>query len=113
MSGTESLRDVTLRPWPTPKKDALGSQDLMLQIEQLTAERGHLRDITEKSLQDDIIAGKDVLEGAVDELEQKKEEKEAPSKEQRLQDIFRVQQEMGSHIEYALRTLQSHEVATD
>jgi mediator of RNA polymerase II transcription subunit 17 len=101
MSGAESLKDVALRPWPTYKKEMLGSEDLMLQIEQLTSERGHLRNITEKSLQDDVIAGKDSYEGAVVAAEQKEDGKEdaAQEKEKRIQDVFRAQQEMTSNLE--------------
>jgi hypothetical protein len=49
MSGAEALGEVTLRPWPAPKKEGFSKQELLRQIEQLTAERGHLRDITEES----------------------------------------------------------------
>jgi mediator of RNA polymerase II transcription subunit 17 len=98
MPGTESLADVTLRPWPTSKKDELSSQDLLRQVEQLANERGHLRNVTEKSLQDDIIAGKDAPDSAAANAEEKKE-KETPSKDERLQDIFRMQQEMAGHME--------------
>ncbi|KAF2828347.1 hypothetical protein CC86DRAFT_192191 [Ophiobolus disseminans] len=101
MSGTQSLMDVTLRPWPSLKKDELNADDLTRQIEQLTAERGSLREITEKSLQDDIIAGKDVPDGTTEEHDGTKETKEAPSKEQRLQDIARLQHEMSGHLEWA------------
>jgi mediator of RNA polymerase II transcription subunit 17 len=106
MSGTGSLTDVTLRPWPTSKKEELGSQDLLLQIEQLANERGHLRNVTEKSLREDIVAGKNVPEDTIEDAEQRKEKnKDAPSKEERLQEVFRIQQEMSSHMEYALPTL--------
>jgi mediator of RNA polymerase II transcription subunit 17 len=98
MPGTESLTDVTLRPWPTSKKDELSPQDLLRQVEQLANERGHLRNVTEKSLQDDIIAGKDAPDSAAANAEEKKE-KETPSKDERLQDIFRMQQEMAGHME--------------
>lgn len=99
MSGAESLTNVTLRPWPAPKKEELAPQDLLQQVEQLANERGHLRNVTEKSLQDEIILGKDVSEDANDGLEEKKEKKVVPSKEERLQDVFRMQQEMSSHME--------------
>jgi mediator of RNA polymerase II transcription subunit 17 len=83
MPTTASLTDVTLRPWPASKKDELSPQDLLHQVEQLANERGHLRNVTEKSLQEDIVAGKDAPNGATE----------------RLQDIFRMQQEMSSHME--------------
>jgi mediator of RNA polymerase II transcription subunit 17 len=102
MSGNESLVDVTLRPWPTTKKDELSPQDLLQQIEQLANERGHLRNITEKSLLDDVIAGKETpenAEGDTKEKTDKKEKKDAPSKDERLQDVLRMHQEMSTHME--------------
>jgi mediator of RNA polymerase II transcription subunit 17, fungi type len=99
MPGTESLTDVTLRPWPTPKKDELSPQDLLRQVEQLANERGHLRNVTEKSLQDDIVAGKYAPDSVAANTEEKKDKKDAPSKDERLQDIFRMQQEMFGHME--------------
>lgn len=99
MPGADSLTNVTLRPWPTPKKEELGSQDLLRQVEQLANERGHLRNVTEKSLREDIAAGKDAPAEPASELEEKKDKKNAPSKEERLQDVFRMQQEMSSHME--------------
>lgn len=77
----------------------------MQQIAQLTTERGgHLRDITEKSLQEEIIAVKDVTESTTDEVEKKKEQEDTRSKDQIQQDNFRVGQQMIEHIEYALDT---------
>jgi mediator of RNA polymerase II transcription subunit 17 len=102
MSGTESLADVTLRPWPTTKKDELSSQDLLQQIEQLATERGHLRYITEKSLLEDVIAGKEAPEDADGDSEEKtdkKDKKDAPSKEERLQEVLRMHHEMSTHME--------------
>ena len=113
MSGIESLKDVTLRPWPAPNKDELNAEDLMRQVEQLTAERGHLRNITERSLQDDIIAGKDVPDDAVEGQEEEKEKKDAPSRAQRQQDIIRLQQEMSSHMEYVPHSLETTGRATN
>lgn len=102
MSGTETLSEVMLRPWPAPQKEELSKQELLRQIEQLTTERGHLRDITEKSLQEDIDAGKDVPDDVAATAERKKEEKDAPSKEERLQAVYRAQQEIGNHLESVL-----------
>jgi|TARA_R110002003_G_scaffold44_7_gene3254 mediator of RNA polymerase II transcription subunit 17 len=79
----------------------LGAEDLMLQIEQLTSERGHLRDITEKSLQDDIVAGNDVPDdpvGAVEKVEVGKEEL-SQEREKKMQDVFRAQQDMAGNLE--------------
>jgi mediator of RNA polymerase II transcription subunit 17 len=99
MSATEALTDVTLRPWPTSKKEELSSQDLLLQIEQLATERKHLRNVTEKTLLEDIATGIDITKDAADESELKKEDKNAPSKEERLQEVFRVHHEMSNHME--------------
>ena len=100
MPGNESLSDVALRPWPAAAKDELNAEDLMRQVEQLTAERGHLRNITEKSLQDDVIAGKDNPDDAKKGEEDETEMKDAPSKAQQQQDVIRMQQEMYNQMEY-------------
>jgi mediator of RNA polymerase II transcription subunit 17 len=99
MSGTESLKDVALRPWPAQSKGEISKDELLLQIEQLTNERGHLRDITEKSLQEDVDAGKHVPEDAMEGVENVKGEKETPSRKEKMDEIFRVQMEMAGHLE--------------
>lgn len=96
MSGSELLKEVALRPWPMPKKEELGQQELLLQVTQLTEERGHLREITEKSLQEQINAGSDTLDGAKEGV---KEEKKVPSMNERLDEIYRVRMEMIGHLE--------------
>lgn len=101
MSGADSLKDVALRPWPANKKDELSKDALLQQIEQLTTERGHLRDITEQSLQADIEAGKDVPDDAKEGSEDEDEEKEAPSRKEKMEEIFKMQMEMAGHLEYA------------
>ncbi len=98
MAGTESLKDVTLRPWPPQKKEQQSQQDLQLQIHQLTTERGHIRDITEQSLQEDIATGKNVPDEAT---ESKDKEKQAPTSQEMREKIFNAQKEMYSHLEYA------------
>lgn len=101
MSGVDSLKDVALRPWPTKGKDELSRDALLQQIEQLAEERGHLRGITEQSLQADIDAGKDVPDNAKESLEDGEEEKEPPSRKEKLDQIFKMQMEMAGHLEYA------------
>ena len=101
MSGLEPLKDVALRPWPANKKDELSRDALLQEIEQLTTERGHLRDITEQSLQADIDAGKDVPDDAKEGSEDGDEEKEAPSIKERKEEIIKMQMEMAGHLEYA------------
>lgn len=60
MSGADLLSTVALRPWPAPAKEALSKEDMYAQVGQLTTERKQwLRDITEKTLLEDIAAGRD------------------------------------------------------
>ena len=101
MSGLESLKDVALRPWPANKKEEFSKDALLEQIEQLARERGHLRNITEQSLQADIDAGKDVPDGAKESSEDDDEEKEPPSLDERKAEISKMQMEMAGHLEYA------------
>ncbi|KAF1947969.1 hypothetical protein EJ02DRAFT_449434 [Clathrospora elynae] len=97
----DSLKDVTLRPWPAPKKEELSQEDLLVKIEQLASERGHLRDITEKSLQEDIDAGKHIPDDTNDAVKQEAKEKEAPSRQERLEKVFNAGKEMYGHLEWA------------
>lgn len=101
MSGADSLKDVALRPWPASKKDELSKDALLQQVEQLTTERGHLRHITEQSLQADIKAGNNVPDDYKESSEAEDEEKEAPSRKERMEEIFKMQMEMAGHLEYA------------
>ncbi|KAJ4993040.1 RNA polymerase II mediator complex component SRB4 [Stagonosporopsis vannaccii] len=100
MSGLESLKDVALRPWPTKKIDEFGKDALRPQIEQLAIERGHLRNITEQSLQADLEAGKDVPDGAKDSSEDEEEEKPR-SLDERKVEVLKMQMEMASHLDWA------------
>ncbi|KAF1933072.1 uncharacterized protein M421DRAFT_1633 [Didymella exigua CBS 183.55] len=101
MPGLDSLKDVALRPWPTDKDDE-SSRDVVLQkIEQLAAERGHLRNITEQSLQAEIDAGKDALDDAKDSSEGGDEEKKPLTFEERRDEIIKMQWEMSTHLEFA------------
>lgn len=100
MSSSESLKDVALRPWPAKETDEFGKDALRPQIEQLARERGHLRNITEQSLQADIQAGKDVSENGTDNLEDEEEEK-SRSLNERKEEVLKMQMEMASHLEYA------------
>ena len=99
MSGTDPLTGVTLRPWPSSKKEEPSQHDLFLKVEQLTTERGHLRDITEESLQEDIAAGKVAPDVTSNNLELGKTQKEAPSKPEMLEQVFKAQREMYGHLE--------------
>ena len=100
--GMDSLNNVTLRPWPAPKKEELTQDDLLFKIEQLASERGHLRNITEQSLQEDIDAGKHVPSDNTDTdavKEEEKKEKEAPSLQEQREKVMKVGMEMYSHLE--------------
>lgn len=100
MSDMESLQNVTLRPWPSPKPNEFSQQALYAQIEQLTTERGHLRDITETSLQEAISAGQDIPDVAVQKTQQEKDEKEVATQQVTRETIFNAQREMFGHLEY-------------
>ncbi|KAJ5056969.1 subunit 17 of mediator complex-domain-containing protein [Bipolaris maydis] len=99
----DSLNNVTLRPWPATEKEELTQDDLLIKIEQLASERGHLRNITEQSLQQDIDAGKHVPDDADDATKQEDKEKEtdAPSRQEQAEKVFKAGQEMYSHLEWA------------
>lgn len=99
-AGMESLKEVTLRPWPVQKKEELSLEDLHVKVEQLTTERGHLRDITEASLQEAIAAGKDVPDGVSGSAGPKQPSKEAPTQQEMREQIMKAGSEMHSHVEY-------------
>lgn len=100
MSDRDSLNDVTLRPWPAPKEDEFSRDVILRQIEQLAVERGHLRNITEQSLQAEIDAGKDVSDGTKDSLEDDEASKKPQTSEERRAEIIKMQFEMSNHLEY-------------
>lgn len=98
----DSLNSVTLRPWPAPKKEELTQDDLLFKIEQLASERGHLRNITEQSLQADIDAGKHVPGDNADAdaaKEKEKKEKESPSLQEQRERVMKVGVEMHTQLE--------------
>ncbi|KAF1959567.1 mediator of RNA polymerase II transcription subunit 17 [Byssothecium circinans] len=101
MSANNLTADVTLRAWPTQAKQALSKEDILLQITQLATERGHLRGITEKTLQEDIDAGKDVPEDIMEGTEEG-EKKEEPSMKAKVEEIQRARQEMYQKLEFAV-----------
>ncbi|KAI8936833.1 hypothetical protein NX059_006070 [Plenodomus lindquistii] len=101
MSSMESLRNVTLRPWPASVQGELTQQDLYTQIEQLTTERGHLRDITESSLQETIRSGKDVASGVAQKELGEKDKIEVAAPKVTREAVFNAQREMYGHLEWA------------
>ncbi|KAF2791477.1 hypothetical protein K505DRAFT_280651 [Melanomma pulvis-pyrius CBS 109.77] len=100
MSGAGPSASVALRPWPAPQKEAIPPADLFSRVHQLTIERGHLRSITEKSLQDDIDTGKDVATDIVEGVEQS-QKKDAPTRQERVQEIAQKQVEMYQALDWA------------
>ncbi|KAF2268101.1 hypothetical protein CC78DRAFT_530482 [Lojkania enalia] len=102
MSGARAgtVSDVALRPWPAPTKETLDRVALFNQVHQLTTERGHLRFVTEKTLQEEIDAGKDASEDVMEGVEQE-DQKPAPTKQERLQEVARAQHDMFTKVEWA------------
>ena len=100
MSGLDSLRDVALRPWPTDKEDESSKDVVFRKIEQLATERGHMRNITEQSLQAEIDAGRDVLEDAKGGSEDGDADTKSKTFEERRDEINKMQWEMSMHLEY-------------
>ncbi|KAF2644823.1 mediator of RNA polymerase II transcription subunit 17 [Massarina eburnea CBS 473.64] len=100
MSVDNPTANVTLRAWPAPAKEALGKEDIIPQIIQLTTERGHLRGITEKTLLEDIEAGKDVPEDVMEDVETA-DKKEEPSLKARIEELQRAKVEMFQKLEFA------------
>ncbi|PSN66918.1 hypothetical protein BS50DRAFT_493640 [Corynespora cassiicola Philippines] len=100
MSAAGSTTNVALRPWPASKKDELTKDELLAQIGQLTVERGHLRDITEKTLQGEVDAGKHVPEESLEGVEQA-DKKDAAATKDRLEEIQRVRHEMWAKLQWA------------
>jgi mediator of RNA polymerase II transcription subunit 17 len=97
----DSLDNVTLRPWPATRKEELSQEDLLFKIEQLAGERGHLRNITEQSLQEDFDAGKDVPDATTDGVKEEDKEKDIPSGQDQREKVFKAAREMYEHLEYA------------
>lgn len=100
MSGLDSLKDVALRPWPAENEDESSKDVVFRRIEQLATERGHMRNITEQSLQAEIDAGIDALEDAKDGSEDGSEDTKSKTFEERKDEILKMQWEMSMHLEY-------------
>lgn len=81
MAGMAPPTDITMRPWPATEKEELSPGDIFTQIAQLTSERGHLRFITERSLQEEVDSGKDVPEDVMEGVEFGAEQKPAKEKD--------------------------------
>lgn len=90
--------DVVLRPWPATEERATAPPALYKQIEQLTNERGYLRSITEKSLQDDINAGNHVTAGVTKGTEQT-DTKYTSTKQEKIQELPEKNFQMAQKLE--------------
>ncbi|KAJ4412364.1 RNA polymerase II mediator complex subunit [Didymella pomorum] len=101
MSGLDSLKDVALRPWPADEEDESSKDVMFRKIEQLATERGHMRNITEQSLQAEIGAGKDALDDAKDGEEDGEEDTKSKTFEERRDEIMKMQWEMAMHLDFA------------
>ncbi|KAF2115755.1 subunit 17 of mediator complex-domain-containing protein [Lophiotrema nucula] len=102
MSASGPATDVALRPWPTSEKEALDRAELHNKVVQLASERGHLRLITEESLQEEIDTGKDAVEVAVMEgVEQQEEVKSTQTKQDRQKQVWEVRNSMWQLTEWA------------
>lgn len=95
----ESLREVTLRPWPARRKEELSLEEINSQVVQLTSERGHLRDITESSLERDIAAGQDVPDQVGQSADAKGTAKESLTQQEIQEKTFNHNKEIGGHLE--------------
>ncbi|KAF2712445.1 hypothetical protein K504DRAFT_464539 [Pleomassaria siparia CBS 279.74] len=102
MSGAGSTSSVALRPWPAPTKDVIPPYELHPLVDRLAIERGggYLRPITEKSLQDQIDAGKCVEAEIVHGVE-KSPKNDAPTRQERFDEIATTQQKMFASLNWA------------
>lgn len=98
MSAAASSTSVALRPWPAPKKEKLEPVDVFEQVGQLAAERGHLRYITEQTLQDEVDAGDTIKEDVMEGIEEGAK-KDTPSKEDRLKELQDARHRMWTSVE--------------
>ncbi|KAF2473112.1 uncharacterized protein BDR25DRAFT_332783 [Lindgomyces ingoldianus] len=102
MSASGSFTNVALRPWPAPAREKLTPVEIHAQIAQLTTERGHLRYITEDSLQNEIDTGTDPSKAAsAKEGVVQVEQNAAPTRQERLVEIQRTGQAMFSRLEWS------------
>lgn len=112
MSAEQDSRGVSLRPWPAATKDGLTQVDLFQQLHQLAEQRGHLRSVTEKSLQDEIDSGKDVTGDVVEGVEKESEEEEkTQTREERLAELGNTRVAIRMKLEYARFSSQQSSIA--
>ncbi|CAI6340233.1 unnamed protein product [Periconia digitata] len=100
MATTDDTTEIKLRAWPAPQKEPLDHKDILAQVTQLAAERGHLRGITEQSLQDEIEASKNDIGVVMDDSEEKSKLDE-PSVKEKLEEIHASRMSMFKNLELA------------
>ncbi|KAH7139347.1 subunit 17 of mediator complex-domain-containing protein [Dendryphion nanum] len=101
MSSDGSSTNIALQPWLVPTKDSLTTADLYEQVHQLAEQRGHLRNVTEKVLQEEIDSGKDVTGDTMEGIEQEGQvEKKTETKEEVLITLATTREDMRRKLEH-------------
>jgi mediator of RNA polymerase II transcription subunit 17 len=106
MSSSDSVANITLRPYASSRKETLGPFELGLQLRQLVNAQGaHLRYITEASLQDEIESGKRVPKDDMEaeQTDSQQERSDAPTKEEQLRKLAETRDEMMRSVQYGAR----------
>ncbi|KAF2745176.1 hypothetical protein M011DRAFT_469881 [Sporormia fimetaria CBS 119925] len=108
MSERDATTDenVVVRPWPTRPKEKLEAIELYTQLIQLDAERGHIQNITEQTLREEIDRGRqasqdDPMEGVEDGEEGEDAEEEVPTREKKLEELEAARLALISKSEFA------------
>jgi mediator of RNA polymerase II transcription subunit 17 len=99
MASSSTTTNVALRPWPSTKKEKLEPVDIFNQVNQLAAERGHLRSVTEQKLQEEVDNGEDATEDVMQGVEKEGVPK-TQSRDERLQELARAKAEMLAKLKY-------------
>jgi mediator of RNA polymerase II transcription subunit 17 len=99
MASASTTTNVALRPWPSTKKEKLEPVDIFNQVNQLAAERGHLRSVTEQKLQEEVDNGEDATEDVMQGVEKEGLPK-TQSRDERLQELARAKAEMLAKLKY-------------
>ncbi|KAK0933091.1 RNA polymerase II mediator complex subunit [Friedmanniomyces endolithicus] len=92
------MASLTLRPWTHDAPDTSSLKDILAR-----AQRGHFRDITEVSLQEEI-AGEGAIElseSESDDEEEDKDEEQSSAKPSTRDDLFKARLEMLRHVDAA------------
>ncbi|KAF2016290.1 hypothetical protein BU24DRAFT_492405 [Aaosphaeria arxii CBS 175.79] len=95
---------VALRPWPAPAKDETSFEHVFDQVHRLALQRGHLRSVTEKGLQEEIDAGQDIAGDIIEGVEKEdgaEDKKSAQTREERRVQVIETRMEMHKKLEFA------------